>query len=212
MGKFKSLEEISSSYKLIIIDNSAFQQILSSNSNLKSIEEKLEHYLMKKKSLQFWKKNMGYYENYYTTLEVIEEMRNVGHYPYKKAIKKDYFMDKNMLKLRRTIRDLNQEGSRLIRYLEEKERILKLNKDEAYLYDIFYGKYLELRDTYELFGVDFDLLISGAVIAQTRESSAIISNDFGIVRAWSSFLEAEKVSKEKFGFFVRKDISLFEKL
>ena len=213
MGKFKSLEEISSSYKLIIIDTCAFQQILIRDSNLKSTEEKLKNYLMQKESLQFWRENIGHYGNCYTTSEVIEEMRSVRHYSYKEAIKGDYLMKKKpyLLQLRRAIRDLNKERNRLATYLEDKEKILKLNKDEDYLYDIFYGKYLELKDDYGLLGADFPLLIFGGVTSQTRESSAIISNDHGIVSAWSSFLEAEKLSKEKFGFFVRKSISLFER-
>jgi len=214
MGKLKSLEEISSGYGMIVIDTCAFHEILRPNSNLKSTEEKLKHYLIKKECLRFWKENVGFYDNCYTTSEVIKEMREVRHYSYKDAIKGDYFMKKKpyLLQLRRTIKDLNKERNRLATYIEDKEKILKLNRDEDYLYDIFYEKYFELKDDYALFDVDFDLLISGAVTSQTRESSAILSNDFGIVRAWSSFLEAEKLSKEKFGFFVRKSIALFEKL
>jgi len=214
MGNLKSLEEISSDYGLIVIDTCAFHQILRRDSNPKSIKEKLENYLMKRKFLGFWKENIGHYENCYTISEVIEEMRNVRHYSYGKIIKKGGLRNRSpkVLELRRAIRDLDKERNRLVTYLEDKEKILELNKDEAYLYEIFYEECLEIRDNYDLHGADFPLFIFGAVTSQTRKSSAIISNDYGIVSAWSSFSEAEKISKEKFGFFVRKRISLFEKL
>ena len=213
MGKFKSLGEISSDYELVIIDNSAFQEILINNSNPKSIEEKLESYLTKAKSLKFWKENIGHYENCYTIPEVIEELKDTKHYSYKKSIKGDPLMKTKpyLLQLRRAIREMGKERNRLATCLEDKERILKKNKDEDYLYDEFYEKHFKLEAYYRLHGADFPLLIFGAVTAKTRSSSAIISNDSAIGYAYNYLLKAENLSKEKFGFFTRNRISLFER-
>jgi len=179
MGKFKSLGEISSDYRLVIIDNSAFQQILISNSNPKSIEEKLEYYLIKIKSLRFWKENIGYYENCYTTSAVVDELRDTKHYSYKKAIREDPLMKNkpHLLQLRRAIREMGKERNRLATFLEGKERILERNKHEDYLYDVFYEKYLGLGNNYGLHGVAYPLFINGVFEARTRGSCAIISNN-----------------------------------
>ncbi len=208
MGKFRSLGEISSDYELVIIDNSAFQEILISKSNPKSIKEKLENYLVKIESLKFWKENIGHYKNCYTISEVIEELRDTEHYPYKKTIKED--PKPYLLKLRRTIREAGKERNRLAACLEDKEKILERNKNEDYLYDIAYERYLELRNNYGLHGVAYFLFIHGVVAAQTRGSCAIVSNNSKISHAVDYVSETENLPREKFRFFFRNRISLFE--
>lgn len=223
MGKKQklSLGSISSNYNVILIDNCAFHQILNGKDKLsmKSIEDKLNDRIFIKDSLKFWKENIPIYGNIYTTLKVVEEMENVQSYNYGKSIKKDCRNKRkpNLLNLRRATKNLNTERNLLIRALEEEQKILKFNKKEQDLYNRFYEKHLKLHEDYLKSDncdgvVDYDLLISGGVMAKLQGSSAIISNDFGIVSAWRDFLKREKLSNKKFGFFLRTGLEIFKKL
>ena len=213
--KLEVLEDISLDYEFILVDNSVFQEILMSSSYSQTDEGKLAHCHIQQKCIEFWKENLQKYNNCYTIQGVLEELKKGTDYDYKEIIKRKCPPKKSpyLSKLRRTIRDVCKERSRLIRYLEDEGRILKLNEKEQGLYKNLFEKYKKCGDYYGLSEVDFNLLISGAVVAQTREPSAIISNDItGLARTWNFFLKKENISREKFGFFVREDISLFRRL
>ncbi len=212
-NKIEKLENISSNYSCVLIDNCAFQECLRYIKKPQDILGKTKYYETQKESFYFWKKNIENFENLYTTLGVFNEIGNHNSEKYKKKIKKRYFHDKHpgVLKLRRVIRDKNKEERGLINYLEFLQRIINLNKEEK-MYNRFFDSYSYFKEKYGLSNVDFDFLISGGILSKTRGSSALISNDFNIAKAWRNFLDLEKISKTKFDFFNRLDISVFERL
>lgn len=235
MGKFKSLGDVILNYTYVLIDTCAFQA--SCNDEVpESVEKKLENYLMQqephklqrkemeflekirdcliqKESIEFWKKKLKYFRNCYTIPEVIEEMEKPGHYSYTERVKRQSVKKIPYLtELRREIRELNTKGNSLIKSLEEGKRIYQFDREEQNQYDKSYEEHFELETGYGLHRADFPLLISGKVITQTKGSCAIISNDFGIVRAWDALLKKEGFSRNRFGFIVRRGVSLFEKL
>ena len=207
------LDDVSSDYNFILIDNSVFQEVLTFNSIKQTSAERLAHCYIQKKSLEFWIKNLPEYDNLYTTLGVMGELAFGTNYDYKRAIKRPpSSKDPNIPKIRRAIRDVSSKRRSLIGYLKDEDKILKLNEDEQSLYKKLSEKYYKCGDYYKLSEVDFDLFLSGAVCAQTCGSSAILSNDIrGISELWKLFLKKEHIPREKFGFFVRDDISLFRK-
>ena len=228
-----SLEEISLNYELILVDSCSFQGVFKDLPELVADElgnyliqkkllkpserdlnylEKIKNYLIKKKSFDFFVENLKDYENCYTIPEVVQEIKNARGYDYKEKIKqKNSKKNLHLPKLRRSIRDSNMSRNRLIRFFEDGQRILKLDEKEKYLYNKFYGKYKRFEKYYSLHGADLPLLVSGAVIAYARDSSAIISNDSKIGSAWKSFLKEEGLLRRRFEFFTRQDISAFEK-
>ena len=211
--KLESLDDIVKDYNYFLIDNCAFQEVIYNGSSPKSLKEKFKRSQLRKKSIEFWKNNLESYKNFYTTSKVIEEMRDVKHYDYKRSIKK-YLLRKShyrILQLQRSIRDANKERNKLIMRLEE-DRILALNLEERGRYSYFYDLSHNLKNYYKLSETDFDLLILGRILSQTRGPSAIISNDFGIVKAWKYLLNKNKFSLDNFGFFVRQKLSSFRRL
>lgn len=211
--ELESLEKVVKDYDYFLIDNCAFQEVIYNTYFPKSLNGKFKRSQLRKKSIEFWKKNLGFYKNFYTTSKVIEEMRGVRHYDYKGSINK-YLLKKNhhrILQLQRSIRDTNKEKNRLIMLLEE-NRVLVLNLEEQGIYPYFYNLSHNLKNYYKLSETDFDLLISGRVLSKTRGPSAIISNDFGIVKAWKSLLNKKEFSIESLGFFVRQKLTSFRRL
>ena len=97
-------------------------------------------------------------------------------------------------------------------YLEYTQKILKFDEKEQNRYNQFCKDYSNIEKDYGIGNVDFDLLISGLTTSQTRGSSALISNDFGIVRAGRYLSRKESFSKEKFGFFRREEVDTFKTL
>ena len=208
--KLKSLEDIASNYKCVLIDNCSFHA-LSRESSSQSVEEKLNYYVNQRKYLGFWKENLKYFDNFYVTLKVIEEIEKARNYNYKKAIKKTA-RQPLVLELRRAIRDSNKERNRLMIYMRDSQKILEFDGKEEELHTRFCEKYLDIMEEFNIGDVDFDLLIYGLTTSQTRGSSAIISNDFGIVRAWNYLSRKEEFSVKKFGFFSRRDFDNFRML
>lgn len=231
----KSLENISANYKCVLIDNCSFQGICNyeiPKSIMENLEnylinigshdfqpqdieylEKLKDYLIQKKAIEFWRENIGNYKNCYTIQEVIREMEGVDSYNYKKRIRRQTVKKvPHLLKLRRTIKEVNKERNHLIECLETEGRISELKGEEKNLYYRFYKKHKGLEVRYGLHNADFPLLIHAVAKAQIRGSSAIISNDFGIAGAWKNLSKKEGFSKREFGFVTRRDFDVFTTL
>ncbi len=232
--RLKSLEEIALNYTYVLIDNCAFQGLcnfkipnlvmneleryLKKNKYPQSSERdikhlgKIAHYLTQKKSIMFWKEKIKHYRNCYTIPEVLQEIKNPNPYDYKEKTKrKNERKVRYLQKLRRTINDSNIEREKLIEYLENENRILEFDREEKNSYDESYEKHIGFEDDYGLHGADFPLLIHGLIIAKTRGSSVIISNDSKLGDAWKYLLRTENLSRRRFGFLTRQDIHLFEK-
>ncbi len=213
-----SLEEIASKYSLALMDTSFFSESFRNKKNLitvRGIDSVKEKANIIEKEHQFRIMLIDYLERgfpYFITYPVSKEYSGIRHYPYKKIIRKMGSNNRELLNLRRQIRDSEKEKRRLIDIFEENDKILQLSEEEKSLYDVFSEKYYFFKNVYELSDVDFDLFISGAVLSKARNSSALASNDFGIVHAWRCFLKKENISPNQFGFFVKRGINFYWKL
>jgi len=210
--KDQTLEEVVSKYRIFLIDTSALSYYFGDNQDPISIKEKM---IVFEEQHQFTTILIDYIRKglpCFTTSSVLEESQIKEYYPYKKIIKnRRTQQDRELLDFSRKIRDTQKERRKLIITFQENDRILELNENEQILYNIFDEKYAILKGKYKLSDVDFDFLVSGVVIAQTRESSALLSNDIrGIANAWNYILRKEKISHKKFGFVSRRGINDFE--
>lgn len=216
MREICTLDDIVSDYPIMLIDTSVLLKSLTDKITLVQLNGKN---IVLEKDHQFRVELMKYLKGdmpIFITSLVSEEYLSGKHYSYKNAIKK---LDSRGVKNRREQMETNRkidaaqkEEKKLINTFEENERILKLNEKERSLYRNFYERYPDVQNMYELSETDFDLLISGAVLAQTRNFCALLSNDFGIVKGWGYFLKKEKLNIKQFGFFVREDGFKFERL
>ena len=206
-----TLGDIVAKYSVILIDTSALCNCLGNKQNLTSIEEKSiaceESYKCTSVLRDYLNKGFPCF----TTFPVLEEFQARDHYNYKKVIKKSgHQQNRKFLDFSRKIRDAQKEQRKLIITFQEKDRILKLKENEQILYNTFDKNYTMLKEQYNLSDVDFDLLISGAVISQTRESSVLVSNDMrGIFPAWRYILRKGKITFKRFGFVSRRGINSF---
>ncbi len=207
----KTLEELISEYPIILMDTCAILHYIGENKDPHSPEEKM---IVLEKQHQFITILTDYIGKgipCFITSLVFEESQIKGHYPYKKIIKnKRTQHNRELLDRSRKIKNAEKEMNKLSITFQENDRILELNEDEQNLYNIFDEKYSTLKGKYNLSDVDFDLLVSGAVISQTRESSALVSNDSGITYAWHPVLRNEKINHKKFGFVNRVGINRFK--
>ncbi|PIN90604.1 hypothetical protein COU57_03035 [Candidatus Pacearchaeota archaeon CG10_big_fil_rev_8_21_14_0_10_32_14] len=95
-----------------------------------------------------------------------------------------------------------QELERLASYICNNKKVLMLSKDEKGLYKLVEDEVMFLREKYSLSQTDFDLLLSGEVLSNTRGSVAILSRDNGIYHAWQELSRLESRLIEEFGFFI----------
>ncbi len=225
-GKSQTLEEIASKYQIVLMDSSVlihylggeqYKSFFSFEKKGIALEEEHQCRIMLMDYLN--KKGLPCF----ITSSVLEEFQAGDNYPYKKMIKRDSSYKnarlipkagsdkaRKLLKLRRKIKDAQKGRRKLINTFQENNRVLELNESEHNLYNIFDKTYSGLLSYYGLSKVDFDFLLSGAVTSKIRESSALISNDFGLVRAWNYIRKKEKISSEQFGFVIRTGLDDFE--
>jgi len=206
-NRFVSLEDIASHYSCVLIDACSFQ-LHSKNIKDKSVKEKLDFYLEDIKYLKFWNENIKSFCNLYTTLKIIEEMEGES-YKYTKSIKK---MTKIpfVLELRRAIRDYYKERNCLINNMRDEQRILEFNEREQNRYNYLYENFFDIEENRKVGDIDYDLVISGLTLFNSRGSSAIISNDSGIVDVWRDISEKKSFSKDRFGVFRREKLDTFK--
>ncbi len=210
-GNLQTLEEVVSKYQLVLMDNSVLAHYLGNKQDSNSIEEKRlileEDQNSRNVLIDYIKKGIPCF----VTSSVAEESQSGDSYKFKKIIKRAVpYEGKELLGLRRKIRDDRKKRRKLIDIFKDNNQVLCLNENEQGLYGLFDKSYLGLLSLYKLSKVDFNLLISGAVVSQTRKSSALIASDFGIVRAWNYIRRREKISTEQFGFVLRKGLDNFE--
>lgn len=213
MSNYFSLNEICEKKDYILVDTCAFGGSLSSSFHEdSSLKEKLERTLITNKNISFWLDKIPRYEEIYSTNGVIDEIKNCK-YKYKKSIKRPVFENQDtrtVLELRRSLSENKKSKFNLANMLESEGRIFKINENQKQIYNLFSEKYSFLVNRFNLSEVDFDLFILGGVISRENNIS-IISNDFGIRRAWKFFLKREVPSGKSFDFYSVYEINFFKR-
>lgn len=254
-GKVKTLNELAEESKesIVLFDACAMISPLGKyegNLPFGMINEKADTI---RRSIEFFQEMRGYIEkgvNFSMTSLVFQELGNGDHYCYKKnvkrsASKKSYFekfswdpglgqklKEKDILMLRRAIRDKQKEVSRLKESFRENFKVISLEEDfrEANLYghfkqngrtisprgvereEYFYfkEKYGSLQRMNGLSNPDLDFLVTGASLAESGKRVILVSNDEKIRESRDFILEFESFDKQDLKFYKRTDFFGFE--
>lgn len=214
-NNLKTLEELTHEYFFILLDTSAMSEGLKYMGDFLTYKEKRE--MMEDEHI-FRNLLMDCIErkdSCWITSKVCGEYSEISSYPYMRAIRRrGSHSDREVLYILRERKYYCKEIRKLIEMFSEYGRILglnKLNDEEQKSYHILSDEHTELQEKYKLSDTDSDFLTLGAVLSQKRGPTALVSNDFGIFRAWRD-LHLNLTNHNKFDFFVRKEKGFFKKL
>jgi len=196
-----------------LFDTSVLLNYYNRNQNPRTLTEKFakieEHYNF----FSLMQNYIGKGSNFYITPLISEELQAGHNYSLKKNIKRMGFCrNRELLKLHRKEREGYKKQRRLVETFRDNNKILELREGEKIFYQIFYNRYIELKEKYNLSEADFDFLISGMTLARARCSVALVSNDSDIFHARKDILGEENLWFRKVKFFVRKDFLNFRKI
>ncbi|MBA7524775.1 hypothetical protein ES705_16917 [subsurface metagenome] len=197
----------------VLFDTSVLLNYLTKNKNSRTLAEKIakieEHYNF----VSLMQNYIGKGSNFYITPLISEELQAGYNYSIKKNIKRMGFCrNRGLLKLHRKERESYKEQRKLVETFRDKNKILELREGEKIFYQIFYNRYIEFKEKYNLSEADFNFLISGMTLAKARCSVTLVSNDLGIFHARGDIWKEETRWPKKFKFFVRRDFLDFEKI
>lgn len=208
-----SLDSLALKEYPVLLDTSA---LLDYYTQARNPETSTEKFAKAKEGYDFFVLMKNYVQNgnnFYITSLVSNELQNGYSPPFKKGIKKiGGCKNRETLILHRKRREVAKARRALDRTFQESDKILKFGKDEQSLYDLLYKRNIGLKEKYELSESDFDLLISGGVLAKTGKTIALVSNDLGIFRARKEILNREKLWPNKFKFFIREYFLDYKKI
>ena len=215
-NKSYSLSELSSFYDIILPDTCALSNCLEVclGRNKDSIEDRVRKSEEQYKSYSFWKEfiienpkdNILLYEG------VLGELNEVKKVKFTRKFKGNH-VDNNFKNLSKNLRYAISRKNNLIKVMENKGLFLTLNEEEQVMCGNFSKafQYLLTERNFNLSGVDFSLLMTGMALSQKRGNVAIISNDFSILRSWTSALAKKEELVDKLDFYTREESDGFLK-
>ena len=210
-----TLDEICNNFKIILADSSAIIHYLELNGKNKEVS-KLEYKLKRKRaeesSYTSFNKYVKRTKNLFVTNLVLEELKYeeeksireiLSKYDYVKIKKKEneYFG---------TICSAKKTKKKLVKSFQDK-KIINFNSNENTEYSRYFKRNFYLKGKYTLSDADYDLLITGAVLSALRGKTAVLSNDFPLLYSYKSLISKEKLSTEKYSFFIRSKKEFFQK-
>ena len=201
-----SLEEISERYNILLVDTSALISPLALGENRKALKigEKIKVSETKSEAalpLMEFIENGG---SFYVTFLILEEYTPpILSYHSERKLKSNELgeITREFIESRGLEIEIRNELAKMI---EDRGRTLKLDEDEWVLYKKFERLFRKIGINYKISDNDLDFLVSGAVVSQTRDSCALMSNDFGILRTWNYFLRYTGIDYNKLGFFFKR--------
>jgi len=214
--KLRSLREVFLEYPITIIDTSSLFQLLDRHpeENDGSYEAQISLSQRIFDSAIFYKEFLESGGKFYITPKVLREYKTPGDYVFRirERIARGEHLSEQELNLFYKREEDSQERMKLVEMLESKGMVLKLTKAELEEHASFCRKYDYFKSKEEIKDVDFDLLISAAVVSKMRKPhTCLISNDFGILYSWKDLRREEETRPERFGFFLRKEFDVFER-
>lgn len=199
MVKGQSFNELVTEYGIVLVDTSAFSS------------QVYQYYLTKEGD------GVGRIKNSQDQMDSIDyfiALINQGTIFYTTRLVADEICHKMNSSERRALNKKDRGGlswpniqyrkcKNLVKTLREEDRFLILSDEERELYLQLVNDYSFSKQKYGLSETDFDLFLSGAVIAERRGKAVIVSNDSGMARAWRHYTFQNNVLQDRFGFFFR---------
>ncbi len=211
-----TLDEICNNFQIILLDASAINHFLEcKGAHSVKLKKRTNYMSEEKNSAIFFKKYLNKKDNFLITKKIFNEF---GFDCYenssiRKILSKYDFMkiSKKEQKYYHEICDRKKEQMKLLKKIKKKRKILKLNSGEQMMYSDYFERNFYLKKKNKLSDADYDLLISGAVLSALRGNTAILSNDFPLLRSYITLTIRENLSQDKFGFFIRLKKEFFKK-
>jgi len=195
-----SIREILNMYPCIFLDTSVFSQI-NINIDTNKKENYFQSFKIKEKLLDFWIATLKENSGIYFTENIFNELKRNPPYP------KQEYNEIKKIKNR-----LGYKKNYFLNGFPLERVIYRENLEEKALYDELYKKYHYFTESLKEIGEkDFDLLLIGGIFSKSREDTCLISNDFGILRCYKSFLKEERIAKGDFGFYIQQGLNLFKR-
>ena len=113
--------------------------------------------------------------------------------------------------LARAIQAEDDKQRHLAEEVRKYDRVLMLDEDEFFLYAKLMDDYYFIKEREDLSEADLQFLFCGMVLSQTRGKTAIISNDFDTLFAYSDIMRCSSLAPDRFGFFIRRYFPGFER-
>lgn len=209
-----TLDKICNNFQIILVDASAVSHFLECvGAHSAKLKEKINYKTEEKNSAIFFRKYFNKRDNFLMTPLIFNELNYNGYSPIREILSK-YNLLKISEKERRYYHEVcadKKEKNKLLKIIKKKKRILGFNPDENIEYTNCFERNFYLKSKNKLSGPDYDLLISGAVLSIFRGNTAVLSNDFPLLKSYNSLIYREKLNTEKYGFFIRPKREFFQK-
>ena len=180
-------------------------------------------YIDRTRSPEFYLSLIGFYEkieelhnqfgNIYFPKLIAREFLDNGSYPYKRLIKSTVIqngkIERDNLKNREKA---NQKARKFLRSLEEEGKILDFDSEKDTTYQYLKSLMGDLPLKHEISLTDLDFLLSGAALASDGLDVTLLSNDFGIVRAWNTLICRTGIPSERLEFYIMLNNKSFKQM
>ncbi len=211
-----TLDEICNNFKIILLDASAINHFLEcKGAHSVKLKKRTNYMSEEKNSAIFFKKYLNKKDNFLITQLIFNKF---GFNCYDNSSIREVLSKYDFLKISKKEQKYyhevcarKKEQLKLLKQMKKREKILKFNQDEHRKYAEYSERNFYLKRKNNLSEPDYDLLISGAVLNFSRGNTAILSNDFPLLYSYKSLILNERLSSEKFGFFIRQKREFFRK-
>ncbi|MEK6842190.1 MAG: hypothetical protein AABX84_00080 [Nanoarchaeota archaeon] len=217
---YKSLNEISCQYKLILIDSSALTRPIDAIDYSSKIEDKIIATKRNYDSAIFFGEFMKNNNNLYTTSNMLTEFLRGSNYHFKSKLKVHQKDEKkrrisgvkndnlilNLIRLRN--KECKARRS-LVDFFEQNGKIIDLDKSEKEeVYPYFQEK---IKKNYPLTTASLDFLVLGATISINRGNIELITSSPKLIKSWADLvIKEDTLTSQTFRLFIREDLDRFK--
>lgn len=208
------LDDLCEEFDILLIDTSALVRPLEEIVKKDKLRDRINTKKTEENSSIFFNKFMKGKGVFYITREVLKESYSKGNPPISEIFprSKRSNLSKKEQEYYSSVCSFRKERNNLLRSFRKDKKLILLNNSEKRKYDEFFNRNLFLKDRNRLSIVDYDLLITGAVLSITRGDTVILSNDFPLLYSYRSLVNKESFDQGKYGFFIRRKQYFFSRV
>lgn len=210
-----TLDKICNDFKIILLDTCVLNGFLECYNLARSakLKDRINSQKEEKNSYIFFRRGLNQEKTFLITNFIFNELNCEENLSIRETLLKYDFLkiSKKEYEYYHEICSRKKEKNKLLKIIKKKRKILNFSPDENIEYANYFERNFYLKSKNNLSEPDYDLLISGAVLSVSRGNTAILSNDFPLLYSYQSLIYGEKLSAEKFGFFIRPKREFFQK-
>ncbi len=199
------LDDLCKEFQILLLDTSAIVSPLDREFKGNRLIDRINLKKAEGASSVFFNKCLKEKGVFYITQKVFDECYREENPPIREALAKyeNMKLSKKEKKYFGSICSLKKERSSLLKSFKKYKKIINLDNPESKRYQEVFRRNFSLKSKNKLSDVDYDLLITGAVLSQTRGETAVLSNDFPLLYSYNALVNKEKIDFVNYGFFIR---------